>query len=211
MIVRNLLVVAAHPDDAELMAGGTIAKVTRAGGKVRVVNLTDGEWCDPEGMEHRTGGRAVKEGEEAARVLGYEVDCLYESAMRLEYEDRIVCQVLKIVERFRPDLLIVPWTGDAHRDHRIAAEIGLACARTIPRVLMGEINWYVHDEAFQANVFVDVTDTYPVKIQALRCYRSEMDRRLDSWMKYLDSRSVLHGLVCGCQFAEGFRAVKFTL
>ncbi len=57
----TILVLSAHPDDLELMAGGSVASWTRAGHEVRGLTITDGGWTDPEGVVRRRGSEAVAE------------------------------------------------------------------------------------------------------------------------------------------------------
>lgn len=59
--MKNVLVVGAHPDDLEWMAGGTVAKIVSDGGKVHLITLTNGTWKDASGNYYRDKDIAISE------------------------------------------------------------------------------------------------------------------------------------------------------
>jgi LmbE family N-acetylglucosaminyl deacetylase len=114
--VSDVLVVAAHPDDETLGAGGLIAECVRRGIRVRVIAVTDGG---------ELAARRAAELDAAMRVLGT-------TATRLNFADgetrehrREIRDSLAAVIADLPveALLVAPWRGDGHRDHRVVGEI----------------------------------------------------------------------------------------
>lgn len=208
--VRSVLCVGAHPDDIELMAGGTVARWTKEGRQVRFLLLTNGVWKSPQDEWQRDPDEARAEGEAAARALGVEVENLGEPAMDLAFEDRLVVEVLRRLEEHDVDTLIVPWDRDLHHDHEMASRIAVSASRRIPRVLMGGINFHLR-EVFTPNLFVDITDTWADKIRALECYTSQWSRAGQEWQAWLDETSRTYGRMLGVQRAEGFIANKYLL
>ena len=75
---KNTLFVGAHPDDLEVMAGGTAKRIIDLGGRVHCLTLTDGSWESPNGETFRDNGAAVHESIEASKILGYTLEHLDE-------------------------------------------------------------------------------------------------------------------------------------
>ena len=72
--VQSIVCVAAHPDDVEHMAGGSLARWIRAGRKVHVLTLTHGGWQSPDGSLRRDAEVALEEERSAAATIGYTVE-----------------------------------------------------------------------------------------------------------------------------------------
>ena len=207
---RNVLCVAAHPDDVELMAGGTVAKWVRAGCSVRALTLTNGAWKSPAGELLRDPEEALAEERTAAELLGIQVENLGLPAMDLRHEDRHVIEVLKRIERYEIDTLLCPWERDAHHDHEIASRITVSASRRVPRVMMGAINYYLRD-IFTPNLFVDITETWDVKIASLKKHHSQWERARGEWFPWLDETTRTYGRMIGVERAEGFITHKFLI
>jgi hypothetical protein len=111
----------------------------------------------------------------AAACLGYIVENPGLPALDLKFEDRLVVGVLRRIEARRADTLLCPWERDVHHDHEVVSRIAVSATRRVPRVLMGQINYYLRD-LFRPNVFVDITATWPKKIEALQCYNKQWER-----------------------------------
>jgi len=206
----NVLCVVAHPDDLELMAGGTISRWIGEGHSVHALTLSNGVWTAPNGENMRVAEAALAEETQAAQVLGFKVENLKYPAMDLKYEDRTVVEVLRRIEGFKVNTIICPWERDIHHDHEIASRIAVAASRRVPRVLMGQINNYLRD-IFTPNVFVDISKTWEKKIKALMCYETEWARAGKDWYEFLDDTTKYYGRMIGVERAEGFISRKFLL
>jgi bacillithiol biosynthesis deacetylase BshB1 len=115
--VANVLVIGAHPDDAEIGMGGTIRALVGRGDTVTLLDLTDGEPTPMGSPERRRA-----ESEAAARLLGVERRITLPLPNRYlmdTVENRVA--VAEVIREIRPDLLCVPYWVDAHPDH-LAAE-----------------------------------------------------------------------------------------
>lgn len=207
---RNILCVGAHPDDIEMMAGGSVARWVKEGRRVRFLTLTDGVWQSPGGERQRDPEEARAEGEAAAESLGVEVENLMLPAMDLRFEDRLVVEVLRRIEAHRIDTLVCPWDRDLHHDHEVASRIAVSASRRVPRVLMGCINYYLR-EVFPPNLFVDISGTWDAKLAAMECYAGQWKRAKGEWQPWLDETSRSWGRTLGVERAEGFLARKYLL
>lgn len=149
--VSRLVVLAAHPDDETLGAGGLVADAAARGLPVTVVVVTDGAASHPgstTGAESLVATRA-EEARVAVGLLGHDVELV-----RWAVPDGAVREArAEITERLRPLLpgpggvLVAPWIGDGHRDHRvlgeIAAELVAEAGASAPRLLQYPI-WLWH-------------------------------------------------------------------
>lgn len=117
----DLLVIAAHPDDAELCCAGTIAALTKSGRKVGVLDLTRGEMGTRGTPELR-----IREAGKAAEILGLSArvnaglpDCGLDNTPA--HREAII----RCVRHFRPEICLINAPDDRHPDHRNAARLSL--------------------------------------------------------------------------------------
>jgi LmbE family N-acetylglucosaminyl deacetylase len=204
----NILCVIAHPDDIELMAGGSISKWVTEGHSVHVLTFSDGVWTSPNGVVMREQEGALTEEKKAAGILGYKVENLQYPAMTMSFHDKHVCEVLERVERLQIDTIICPFEKDISHDHEIVSRIAVSATRRVKRVLMGQINYYLRN-IFTPNYFVDISDTWADKIKALECFETQWERAGSDWLEYLDQATRYYGKMCGVERAEGFMTNKF--
>lgn len=207
---QKILCVIAHPDDLELMAGGSIARWIQDGASVSVLTFTNGVWRSPEGKLMRNPTDALDEEKAAAECVGYSVENLQFPAMDLEFKDSYVLEVLKRIEKNRPDTLLCPWSNDLHHDHEVVSRITFSASRRVPRLMMGQINYYLKD-FFVPNLFVDISDTWDKKIDALKCFSGQWERAGSDWYEYLDLTTRYYGKIAGVKRAEGFISGKYLI
>jgi LmbE family N-acetylglucosaminyl deacetylase len=167
----RVLVVVAHPDDAELAIGGAI-----------------GRWCD-QGHEVTVGCCSVSErtpelalrrrgaAEQAARILGHRVHWVTPGdVQRVEDvpEHRLVALLDALVSDLGPDVVVSHWGGDPHRDHRQVASAVVASARTWPDVALLQLGPSEHRSPvfadFAPTVNVPMADQLARKSEALAAY-----------------------------------------
>jgi len=175
------LVIAPHPDDAELGMGGTIAKLVDRGCAVGVVDLTSGE-PTPFG----TPERRAEETAAATQVLNLRV------RLNLGMKNRELVHTLEnrrrvaeVYRRLRPRVVFVPYWHDAHPDHLAAQELAVAArfhAKLTKTDMAGEphypprmIYYYCTHLRRHADVafVVDVSEHMQRKLEAIQCYRSQ--------------------------------------
>jgi len=118
----EFLVVAPHPDDAELGMGGTIAKLIRAGNSVAVCDLTSGE-PTPFG----TPAKRRNETREASKVLGLTRRLnlgLTNRALEATLAARV--KLAEVYRVLRPRVVFIPYWPDSHPDHLAATQLAIA-------------------------------------------------------------------------------------
>lgn len=139
--VSSVLVVAAHPDDETLGAGGLIASLHRRGASVTVLLATRG------GASHRCGIPETRIDEfrsamafiaPAARI----VDADLADSRLGEHRDELTMHVARAAAGV--DLILAPWRGDGHGDHRAAGEVAASIATGIGVRLLEYPIWLWH-------------------------------------------------------------------
>ena len=208
-MTKNILAVSAHFDDAELGCGATLAKHARAGDRVWLYVATRSDYADMDGKTVRGAEVARKEGAAAAKALGAKLILGPFDTFGLRYDDELIAAIRRMVEEKKIDTLYLPFTGDAHQDHRALARAAITAGRHCARILMYRINFYDTEEAFTPRHFVDTSAAMAAKMRALRCHASEMKRTGGKWLKVVESQDAAAGIKLGVKFAESFQAVRY--
>ncbi|CAI6081007.1 bacillithiol biosynthesis deacetylase BshB1 [Cohnella sp. JJ-181] len=216
----DLLVFAAHPDDAEIGMGGTIAKAARAGQRVGMYDLTYAEMSsngDPDTRQLE----AVR----ATELLGLTVRGnlgLPDRGLRpgTEQADKLV----EVIRRHRPRVVFAPYFEDRHPDHAACSRLAEEAVfnAKLRRYMPSSDAWtaeafvyYFINDMHAPRLVVDITEYQSLKMEALSAYRSQfapMDETRD-WVPtpltagYLDhvaARDRLFGAPHRLAYAEGF-------
>ena len=183
--ISRLVVVAAHPDDETLGAGGLIASAVRLGRTVDIVCVTDGEHSHPNSPTHtpeELGRIRAEEARNAADVLGAD------RVLRLELEDGAVdsaqesltTQLVEAVGDGRGTVIVAPWRRDGHPDHEVVGHAAAAAARRTGADLWEYPVWFWHwaspDEAPWPSLhpFVLDEETLGVKQRAIQAHASQV-------------------------------------
>jgi LmbE family N-acetylglucosaminyl deacetylase len=225
------MVLVAHPDDAEFMAGGTIAAWARSGCAVHEVVITDGSAGSNEPGATREELRALRarEQREAAAVLGVtSVTFLGELDGMLEVTLDTRRKVCREVRRLRPEVLVAPdpsrlWSERRsvnHWDHKQAGVLALtavmpdAPSRPMFPELLDEglepfevPNLYLVSD--EADVYVDITDVMDTKLAAIAAHASQVGSDTEGWVRERSSAAAGRA-GNGAIYAEGFKAFRFV-
>jgi N-acetylglucosamine malate deacetylase 1 len=180
---RKVLVIAAHPDDEVLGAGGTLIRHFKNGDEARVVIV-----CSAKSVRYREGEHDQPgDAQRASHYLGARTTGLGFPDQRLDAGSNL--ELIQAVERevreFQPDIVYTHHWGDVNADHaRIAEAVDVAtrpfAAPWIQRVYAFETpsstEWTAsqRDRPFAPNVFCDITHELDRKLDAMRCYQSEL-------------------------------------
>ena len=204
-IQADVLVIAAHPDDAEFGAAGTVARWTEEGKTVVYVLCTNGEKGTSDRSVNPVLLAEVREKEQmgAAKVLGVrEVEFLRYPDQGLEDTAELRKDVVRVIRKYRPSIVV---TSDPyrrylwHRDHRVAGQVVLDAVFPFARDHLAypdlleeglephkvkEILFWAADDI---NHRVDITATFDRKLAALRCHESQVRELpfpdLESWLR----------------------------
>jgi LmbE family N-acetylglucosaminyl deacetylase len=190
----QILVIGAHPDDADIKAGGTAAKWRALGHAVTLVSLTDGRAGHHEMPGPKLVERRRAEARAAGAVIGaaYEVGDIPDGELddRLAYRQRVV----RLIRTAGADLVITHRLTDYHPDHRFAGQLVQdaaymvtvpAVCPDVPHLRAMPVILYFSDGfrkpcRFEPHVAVDVGDEFETLVAMLDCHRSQFYE----WLPY---------------------------
>ena len=186
-----------------------MARLIDAGHRVISLVMTNSGYADAAGVEVRSSEQAAAEGSAAARVLGYELVALDNDTFDLPSGDSTVREILRVLGDRQIDTILTHWHGDTHPPHRALNGMVVHAGRRASRVLGFAVNSYLGTEAFDPRVLVPLEQSHwERKIEALRCYESELARTGGEWVERLDRVSRELGSMIGAPRAEAFVAYK---
>lgn len=220
----DILVLAAHPDDAELGCGGTILKQIASGQKVGIVDFTKGELGTRGTIEIRE-----QESNASSKILGLSVreNLNFRDAFYVNDEAHQK-EVIRVIRKYQPDIVLANAIYDRHPDHGKGGELafqscflsGLNKIETMddgkaqepwrPKVLYH----YIQSQLITPDFVIDVTAHWEKKMEAILAFKSqfhdpnskEPETYISSqgFLKMLDARGIELGHAIGARYGEGF-------
>ncbi len=223
----KVLVVAAHPDDEVLGAGGTMARHVREGDAVTVLILGSGlssRLSGPEALAAHDQAALRADAQAAMAVLGVTnlrlLDLPDNRFDRLDLLD-IVKQVEAVVDEVCPEIVYTHHPGDLNIDHQRTAMAVLTACRPQPgcsvrRILAMEVvsatGWGDPGQPFVPTVFVGIATALKAKIEAMAAYRGELrDFPHARSLPSLEARARAWGAQVGLDAAEPFMLLREVL
>ena len=226
---KRVLVIVAHPDDADFLCAGSLARWVSEGWEAAYVLVTSGDkGSHEEGMtSERLAAIREEEQRAAARALGVG-GCVF-----LGYPDGFVedtaelrGKLVREIRRFKPER-VVTWDpyriGHNHRDHRLTGQAALDAVYPLsrshlyyPEHLEEGLEPHRVKEAFLAgtdrpNYVEDVSDFFNTKIKALRCHKSQLGRYpVKEVRKRVRQRMADVGKEAGFKLAEAFHRIEWS-
>jgi LmbE family N-acetylglucosaminyl deacetylase len=228
---QTILVILAHPDDPEFFCGGTLARWVKAGHEIHYCILTCGDKGSAGGYtpEQLTNIRH-EEQLNAAAIIGVK------SIQFLDHEDgyllptlEIRREVVRVIRQIRPSILVTCDPSNLfvrenylnHPDHRYAGQVVLDAVFPaagnryfFPELLSKEgLEPYTPREIWisltsNPNVSLDVTDTWPIKVQALKEHKSQIGDPIQ-FEQRMESRKADRSTIEKAFYDEKFRVLKF--
>jgi bacillithiol biosynthesis deacetylase BshB1 len=216
----DVVAVAPHPDDLEILCGGTLAKLVKQGYRVGIFDLTSGEPTPRGSLETRK-----KEAEEARRILGVQVRVNVELPNRVLMDGPEMRFALATqFRKYRPGIVIVAAgrTPAASPDHYQGHLIGEAARfysqltkwderfdgtspYRVPHLVYIPYPFDAEQRHWHGQFVVDISDTIDQKLEAIRAYGSQFDEERFLRVKHLvSSANGYHGSRCGYRYGELF-------
>lgn len=225
--MKKILVVAAHPDDEVLGVGGTVAKHVACGDEVYAIILGEGQTSrgnKREDISKEIVKELHKNTIESANVLGYK-EVFFADFPDNRFDQVDLLDIVKVIEKkvseLKPEIVYTHYSGDLNIDHQYTARAVLTATRPIGTYSVKEIyafetlsstEWnfdYSGQPTFCPNVYVDISEYYTKKEQAMNCYVSELcefphPRSLEG----MNVQSKTRGMTVGMQRAEAFMLIR---
>ncbi len=218
MLNKNtVFFVGAHPDDEVYGAGSTLAKFIRQGKKIIVVILSYGEMSSALMKRKIIVKERVKEDKLAQKVLGITESYYFGLREGHFLEDakkkNIQNNLLRLLRKYRPSIVITHSSDDFHKDHQDTFKI---VSKTLdewkvkdkPRLYSCISIWGVSiRNNNKPKLFVDVTDTFYLKIKALKSFKTQKLTFFTLiWSVYL--RALIYGSKIRKKYAEMFYIIR---
>ncbi|HET6541085.1 MAG TPA: bacillithiol biosynthesis deacetylase BshB1 [Chryseolinea sp.] len=226
----DILVLAAHPDDAEISCAGTIARHIAMGHKVGIVDFTRGELGTRGTVEIRAAEAA-----EAAKILGVSVrENLGLRDGFFENDATHQLAVIRVIRKYQPSIVLANAVYDRHIDHGRGASLAYdACflsglvridtkdenGKSQPPWRPGVVYHYIQSLYIEPDFIVDVSDYWDIKIEALKAFKSqfydpqsaETQTYISSpgFVKMIEARASDWGYAIGVKYGEGFTTRRY--
>lgn len=231
---KNILVIHAHPDDAEILAGGTLAQLAAAGQTITIVTMTPGDCgSDEHGPEEIARIRRQEAARAAARI-GARYGCAEFRDFNIFSDDATRRRVIEILRQVAPDLVLTASPVDYLCDHERTSELvrdacfgaplpnyvtGAADATkplaAIPHLyFMDPVGGVDREEhPIEPDFFVDVTAQMEIKTAMLAEHASQRawllkHHGIDDYLETMQAWTRENGRRAGVEYAEGWRRYK---
>jgi len=212
----DILAIAAHPDDIEISAGGTLLKYIDSGHSVKLCVVTSGNIGHYNYTKEELAAIRRAEQQESADMMGAEV-------IFLDFDERIIDghdernAIINAIRWADPDVIFTHDPTDNSLDHNVVGNIvshALLCLKwknqkteyppisKLPAVFFWETAGGLN---FQPQQYVDITDYMEKKRELLSCHKSQVELEQD-YKRLIEVSSAYRGMQSGYRYAEGFRA-----
>lgn len=223
-MVLDVLVFAAHPDDAELAMGGTIAKMTSAGIKVGVVDLSQGELGT-----RGTAATRKQEADESSKILKLTLrENLGLRDGSLKPNEEYLKKVIAKIRKHQPKIIFAPYFNDRHPDHIGTSQLikeamffsGLAKISTEDNERIQtpyrpeKLFYFMQTYEFKPSFVVDISETFKTKMEAIYAFSTQFHNpeskepetfiSKPTFLKFLESRAQSFGFKIGKEYGEPF-------
>lgn len=225
----DILAFAAHPDDVELSASGTLMKHIANGKKVGIVDLTQGELGSRGTIQTR-----YDEANDASKIMGVS----YRTNLKMrdgffEISEENTHAIIREIRKCQPEIVLINAIDDRHPDHGRASKLvseacfyaGLVKVETIfdgapqqacrPKA----VYHYIQDRYIKPDFVVDVSEFVERKIEAIKAFKTQFYDPTsnepttpisgEDFFEFLKSRMKEFGRPIGAEYAEGFTAERF--
>jgi bacillithiol biosynthesis deacetylase BshB1 len=220
----DILVMAAHPDDAELSCAGTILKHIAAGKKVGIVDFTRGELGTRGTPEIR-----LQESADATKILGLHArENLGIRDGFFKNDEETQLKLIEVIRKYQPEIVLANALEDRHPDHGKGAQLaidacflsGLRQIKTgdLPAWRPTQVYHYIQDRYLEPDFVVDISANWDQKEAAIRAFKSQFFDPSSSepasyisspdFLAFIQARAMEMGHKIGVKYGEGFQSQK---
>ncbi|WP_188746786.1 PIG-L deacetylase family protein [Parapedobacter defluvii] len=225
---KTVLCLMAHPDDAEILSGGTLALLAQQGWDVVIATMTPGQAGSTTLGPDEISTVRRQEAADAAALLGGNYRCVESEDVFILYDKPTLQNVIVLFRQVNPALVITASPTDYMLDHEITSQLAqTACmAATIPNIRIEgtapiqQVPHLYYADAIQgkdrlgqsiaANILIDISSVMPLKEAMLCCHKSQRAwlqkiSGVDEYVIMMKEFSAQNGARVGCEYAEGYR------
>lgn len=222
--ILDVLAFAAHPDDVELAASGTLIKHIQMGQVCGIIDLTRGELGT-----RGTAAQRHLEAIESSKIMGLAVrDNLDLGDGFFEINETSLIAIVTQIRKYKPSIVLANATSDRHPDHGRAAElVTRACFLAgLPKIVTElyeahrpkAVYHYIQDRFMKPDIIVDISDVYELKMQTILAFKTQFYNpnstepttpiSSSEFMEFLSARALEYGRTIGTKYGEGFTAER---
>lgn len=220
----DVLIFAAHPDDAEIGVGGTIKKLTDSGSSVGIIDFTKGE------MGTRgTAADREREAVNSGKILGLSFRSnleLPDSKVKVNEEAINLC--VEKIRKYQPSMIFAPYFNDRHPDHIAVSRIikqayffsGVKKYETsinenkLPAFRPERLLYYFQAYTSEPNIIIDISNTFKEKMEGIRAFVSQFYNPKSKdpetfiskpdFLEFIEARAKFFGSQIGTKYGEPF-------
>lgn len=216
----DVLAVAPHPDDLEILCGGTLAKLVKQGYRVGMLDLTTGEPTPRGTLELR-----AKEAEAARQALGvpFRINLGLPNRVLMDSPENRYALATQF-RKYRPEIIIAaagrtPAASPDHHQGQLLIEASRFYAQLtkwddrfgglppfrVPHLAYAPFPFDAEQRHWHGAFIVDITETFDAKVESIRCYESQFDaERFAKLLHFLSGQNAATGGRCGFKYGEMF-------
>ncbi|HOI28155.1 MAG TPA: bacillithiol biosynthesis deacetylase BshB1 [Melioribacteraceae bacterium] len=220
----DVLVFAAHPDDAEISMGGTIAKLSSAGLKVGVIDLSKGEMGTRGSVDTRKA-----EAQKASAILNItQRENLGFKDGGLKFNENYLHIIISRIRKYKPQFVFAPYFNDRHPDHIGTSQLIKEAFffSGLPKIVTEEndkiqnpnrpkkLFYYMQTYEFDPVFIVDISETFELKMKSILAYSTQFHNPQSvepetfisqpNFIKNLEARARVFGFKIGKDYGEPF-------
>jgi LmbE family N-acetylglucosaminyl deacetylase len=219
-MTKNILVIAPHPDDEVLGCAGLIKRETLKGNTVNVLIVTRGS---AKKYSEEKVNNVRKEALKAHAILGVEKTLFLDFPapdLDMESKAEMSGKISEVIRKLEINELYLPHRGDIHHDHEAVFTAGLVAARPVSgnpvkRIFsyetLSETEWAApfSSDTFIPTFFVDVTQVFTSKLEAMKQFKSQLREFPNSRsLEAIEALAKFRGSTVGVNFAEAFMTIR---
>jgi LmbE family N-acetylglucosaminyl deacetylase len=226
--VKKILCIQPHPDDCEIAIGGILAKLSLEKKEIIYLTLTDGCFGtnDPSIKPEQLAKIRKEEQEKAAKIIGVKkIIWLNYKDTELPYSPDVRNKIISIIREEKPDIVLAPdaWLPyEVHPDHRHAGLLATEAVffSSLPNINRIDLEKGLGPHEVQLiglyytskpNYIVDISDTFNIKINALKEHKSQFQNNWEFLVMYLQGISAFYGKKINKDFAEALKIIPKIL
>ena len=214
---NKVLVIAVHPDDETLGAGGTLLKHKANGDEIHWLICTQ---TNPKEDFYKT-----REQEITLASKLYQFDSIHKlklDTMKVdEYTmSELIGKISHIINNIKPNIVYLPFKDDVHSDHRKIFDAAYSCTKSfrypfIKKIYMMEVlsetefALSTKEDSFVPNVFIDISEYLDKKLEIMNIFKSEIaEHPFPRSEKNIKALATFRGATSNCDYAESFMLLK---
>lgn len=229
--MATILFIHAHPDDAEILAGGSLALLAQSGNQVTIISMTPGDCGTTEYSPEEISAIRRREAADAAHHIGANYICAEFRDLAIFNDDPSRRRVTELLRRARPDVVITASPADYHCDHEATSILvrdacfgasapnyktdqapDVEALPAIPHLYFADSVGGVtrFGETIEPDFFVNVKSTFAMKREMLAKHASQREwlkrqHGIDDYIETMEEWTRTRGRLAGVEYAEGFR------